>query len=234
LLETYNVERAPIAKQVVTRANQSISEFGPIFEALGMTGGTDYELIKSNMDARCGTDTKAEAQRDALNKAIAFKRYEFDAHGIEMNQRYSSNAIISDGQSEPLFDKDAVLHYQPTTWPGARLPHAWVFDASGRKHSTLDLAGGGAFSLITGLGGEPWAVAAAEVANELGIVIKVHVIGPRQEYVDHSGAWAAAREIRDSGCILIRPDQHVCWRSEAMVDEPGGEIKRVLSKILAR
>lgn len=234
LLETYDTERAPVAKQVVTRANQSISEFGPIFEALGMTGGTDYELIKSNMDARCGTDAKAEAQRDALNKAIAFKRYEFDAHGIEMNQRYSSNAIVCDGQLEPVFKKDAVLHYQPTTWPGARLPHAWVFDLSGRKHSTLDLAGGGTFALFTGLGGETWATAANELSIEFGIVIRVYIIGPRQEYVDHTGSWALAREIKDSGCILTRPDQHVCWRRESIADDPREQIKRVLSKILAK
>jgi 2,4-dichlorophenol 6-monooxygenase len=36
LLETYSQERAPIAKQIVTRANKSIGEFGPIFQALGM------------------------------------------------------------------------------------------------------------------------------------------------------------------------------------------------------
>jgi 2,4-dichlorophenol 6-monooxygenase len=35
LLDTYSQERAPVAKQIVTRANQSIGEFGPIFEALG-------------------------------------------------------------------------------------------------------------------------------------------------------------------------------------------------------
>lgn len=131
LLDTYNVERAPIAKQMVTRANQSIGEFGPIFEALGMTGGTDIQKIKANMDARCGTGPEAEAQRAALNAAIAFKKYEFDAHGVEMNQRYRSSAVVADGQPEPEFAKDADLHYQPTTWPGARIPHAWLFDARG-------------------------------------------------------------------------------------------------------
>jgi 2,4-dichlorophenol 6-monooxygenase len=35
LLDSYSQERAPVAKQIVTRANQSIGEFGPIFEALG-------------------------------------------------------------------------------------------------------------------------------------------------------------------------------------------------------
>src|SRR3712207_1698160 len=32
LLDSYDAERAPIGKQIVTRANQSIDEFGPIFE----------------------------------------------------------------------------------------------------------------------------------------------------------------------------------------------------------
>ncbi len=71
-------ERAPIAKQIVTRANQSIGEFGPIFEALGMTGGTDHETIQANMDARCDATAAGEAQRAALREAIAFKKYEFD------------------------------------------------------------------------------------------------------------------------------------------------------------
>ncbi|MFK7752119.1 MAG: FAD-dependent monooxygenase [Sedimentitalea sp.] len=233
LLDSYSVERAPIAKQIVTRANQSIGEFGPIFEALGMTGGTDYEVIKANMDARCDPSAQAEAQREALNAAIAFKKYEFDAHGIEMNQRYHSAAVVTDGQAEPAFALDADLHYQPTTWPGARLPHVWLYDAKGAKHSTLDLAGGGAFALFTGLGGQAWAEAGADVAHQLGIDLRVYVIGPRQSYVDHTGDWSRAREISDAGCLLTRPDQHVCWRHHALADDPKAELHRVLCAVLA-
>nr|WP_299372846.1 FAD-dependent monooxygenase [uncultured Tateyamaria sp.] len=120
LLDSYSQERAPIAKQIVTRANQSIGEFGPIFQALGMTGGDDVGAIKANMDARCDPGAEAEAQRAALRAAIAFKSYEFDAHGVEMNQRYRSDAIANAGQPEPAFVRDAELHYQPTTWPCAR------------------------------------------------------------------------------------------------------------------
>ncbi len=234
LLDSYNTERAPIAKQIVTRANQSIGEFGPIFEALGMTGGSDIEKIKANMDARCASGPEAEAQRAALNAAIEFKKYEFDAHGVEMNQRYQSDAVVSDGTAAPAFEQDAELHYQPTTWPGARLPHAWVFDKSGGKHSTLDLTGNGQFTLLTGLGGEAWCEAAATVGAELGIEITCHVIGPRQEFVDHTGNWARAREIGDGGCILVRPDHHVCWRSNALTVDPQVDLSRVLSAVLAR
>ncbi|ODT71633.1 MAG: 2,4-dichlorophenol 6-monooxygenase [Pelagibacterium sp. SCN 63-23] len=234
LLDTYSAERAPIARQIVTRANQSIGETGAIFEALGMTGGTDIEKIKASMNARCDSTPAAENQREALRQAIAFKKYEFDAHGVEMNQRYKSAAIATDGQMEPSFELDAELHYQPTTWPGARLPHAWLFDPNGGKHSTLDLAGKGRFTILTGIAGEAWAKAAEKAAAAVGISLVTHVIGPRRALADLEGSWARAREITDSGCVLVRPDHHVAWRAEEMVADPAGELIRVLSAILDR
>lgn len=235
LLESYDAERAPVAKQIVTRANQSIAEFGPIFEALGMSEGVDPVQMQKNLAARTEGTEAAERQREAIRKAIAFKKYEFDAHGVEMNQRYRSNAIVTDGQIEPAFTLDADLHYQPTTWPGARLPHAWLYrHDTGAEISTLDLCGHGRFTLFTGLGGEAWRDAAAAVARELGIDVTVHVIGPRQTYLDHSGDWARASEIRDSGCVLVRPDHHVAWRAEVLPTAPKAELLRVMRAIAAR
>ncbi len=235
LLDSYSAERAPVAKQIVTRANQSIEEFGPIFEALGMTGGSDYKKIQASMEARCNPGADAEKQRAAIRDAIAFKKYEFDAHGVEMNQRYKSDAIVTDGQMEPEFELDAELHYQPTTWPGARIPHVWVSDHdSGAQLSTLDLSGNGQFTVFTGIGGEAWCEAAEKVSKKLGIPIRCHVIGPRQKYVDHTGDWARASEISDTGCLLVRPDQHVAWRADEMQSDPAGELDRVMTTILAR
>jgi 2,4-dichlorophenol 6-monooxygenase len=234
LLETYSQERAPVAKQIVTRANQSIGEFGPIFEALGLTESTDPEVMQANMDKRCDAGGDAERQRAAIREAIAFKKYEFDAHGVEMNQRYKSGAVVTDGQMEPAYELDAELHYQPTTWPGARLPHAWLFDRNGARHSTLDLVGKGRFTLLTGLSGEAWASAAQKVAKALGVELAVHVIGPRRDIVDHHGDWARAREVGEGGCVLVRPDQHVAWRAEELSDNPEAELARVLPAVLHR
>lgn len=234
LLDSYSIERAPVAKQIVTRANQSITEFGPIFKSLGMADGVDPATMEKNLKNRCGDTLEAEAQRTAIREAIAFKKYEFDAHGVEMNQRYRSKAIETDGQMEPDFALDADLHYQPTTWPGARIPHAWLFDDLGGKHSTLDLAGHGVFTLFTGPGGEAWVKAAEEIAAELEIPLEAHVIGPRQKYTDHLGDWALAREVGDTGCVMTRPDQHVCWRQDGLTESPNDELHRVLTKILAR
>jgi 2,4-dichlorophenol 6-monooxygenase len=234
LLESYSSERAPVARQIVTRANQSIAEFGPIFEALGMTGGDDFAKIQASMDARADATPAAERQREALRKAIALKKYEFDAHGVEMNQRYRSGAIVTDGQPEPAFGSDAELHYQPTTWPGARLPHAWLYDRQGVKKSTLDVTGKGRFTLLTGISGRSWADAAKAVGHALGIDLVAHVIGPRQELVDHEGTWAQLREVGDAGCVLVRPDHHVAWRSLDRVSNPAGELTRVLSTVFRR
>jgi 2,4-dichlorophenol 6-monooxygenase len=232
LLDSFSAERAPIAKQIVTRANKSIAEFGPIFQALGMDGGVDHAKIQRNMDGRCDTGDKAEQQREALRKAIAFKKYEFDCHGVEMNQRYSSSAIVPDGVKAPGDGMDMELHYVPTTSPGARLPHVWVFDAHGKQHSTLDLCGKGAFTLITGIGGEAWVEAAKAEGKKRGIAITTRVIGPRRDFEDHTGDWARAREISDGGCLLVRPDQHVAFRSRSASRSAGKELSAAFHTIL--
>ncbi len=232
LLDTYSVERTPVAHQIVTRANQSIGEFGPIFEALGLLGSVDPVVMQQNMDQRCETGDAAEQQREALRAAIAFKKYEFDCHGVEMNQRYASTAVVRDGAAWPAPNADMALHYQATTTPGARVPHAWVWDAAGVRHSVLDLCGKGAFSILTGIGGEGWEAAAKAVGIEFGIKIKVHVIGPRKAMQDHQGEWAGLRETRDSGAVLVRPDQHVCYRVDTLPTDPAAELRRVFTAIL--
>ncbi len=232
LLESFSQERAPIAKQIVTRANQSIGEFGPIFESLGMDGGVDHDKIQRNMDARCDTGERAEKQREALRKAIEFKKYEFDCHGVEMNQRYVSGAIVRENTEAPGKGVDMELHYVPTTWPGARLPHVWVFDKHGQQHSTLDITGKGHFTVLTGIGGEAWGKAAKALGKKLGMKIKVRVIGPRRDFEDHTGDWARAREVSDSGCILVRPDHHVAWRAANVSQSAQSDLSSALMKIL--
>ena len=232
LLDTYSIERSPIAKQIVTRANQSIAEFGPIFEALGLTDTQDPVKMKKNMDERKQNSPKAEKQRQALREAIAFKKYEFDAHGVEMNHRYKSNSVLTEGDKEPEFKKDKELFYQQTTYPGARIPHAWVYDKTGVKHSLLDLCGKGNFSIFTGIGGEEWLKAAKNIETQLGIKIQCNIIGPDQDFEDHAGEWSSIREISDSGLILVRPDQHICWRSKDMISNSSEKLMDVMKKIL--
>jgi 2,4-dichlorophenol 6-monooxygenase len=64
------------------------------------------------------------------------------------------------------------------------LAHVWVYERSGRKVSTLDLCGHGEFTLLTGIGGEAWVLAAGKVGAELCLPIRTHVIGPRRAIED--------------------------------------------------
>jgi 2,4-dichlorophenol 6-monooxygenase len=150
-----------------------------------------------------------------------------------MNQRYASGAVVGDGTTAPA-GENMELYYHATTAPGARLPHAWVYDRQGGKHSTLDLCGRGQFTILTGIGGEGWVKAAETVGKALGLPVRAVTIGPRADYEDHVGDWHKVREIRDGGCLLVRPDQHVAWRSNAAVKDPEGELRRVLSAVLGR
>jgi 2,4-dichlorophenol 6-monooxygenase len=233
LLDSYDAERAPIAKQIVERANKSIGEFGPIFGALGMLDTTDPKQMKANMEKLKDDNPSAIKQREALRNAIAHKSYEFNCHGVELNQRYKSDAVVSDGTAMPKYRRDAELYYQATTWPGTKLPHAWVFK-TGEKLSTLDLIGKGKFTLITGIGGEAWVRAAKAISKAQGIAIETRVIGTGCDYDDFFGDWANACEIDEAGCLLVRPDGYIALRHAKAARNADGVLGDALAQILGR
>ncbi|MEU0407762.1 FAD-dependent monooxygenase [Streptomyces griseorubiginosus] len=227
LLDTYTAERAPIGKQVVTRANQSIGETAPIFEALDGLSPQTPEQLWANIAARKDAGEAAEKQRAKLREAIAFKVYEFNAHGVDLNQRYASDAIVPDGTPPETFTRDPELHHQPTSRPGARIPHAWLTSGT-RTVSTLDTVGKGRFTLLTGIGGEGWLRAAEAQDVEIATV----VVGPGQEYEDPYGDWARLSEISDAGALLVRPDGFVAFRHATAAPDAGALLSDALRRIL--
>ena len=233
LLDSYDLERAPVGKQIVLRANKSIEEFGPIFDALGLVGESDPEVMRRHIAARTANTPEAAEQRSKLRAAVELKDYEFNTHGVELGQRYASGAVVPDGTPEPEYTRDRELYYHPTTWPGARLPHVWL-GRDGQRVSTHDLAGKGRFCLLTGIAGEQWAEAAMKVADDLGVEVAAYVIGPGREYTDLYDDWVRAREVGEDGCVLVRPDAHVAWRAAALATDPAAELHRVLTSVLAR
>ncbi|WP_299775071.1 FAD-dependent monooxygenase [uncultured Tateyamaria sp.] len=233
LLDTYTTERAPVAKQIVTRANKSLGDFPPIAMALGLPKAKSIDEMYSNMAARKDSTPEAEAQRTALRDAIAGTDYVYNAHGVEMNQRYDSTAIVADG-SEPETFADEELYHQASTRPGASVPHAWVYRQDGQQVSTKDLCGQGGFTLLTGLGGEGWHAAADAVREAYGVEVAVHVIGPGQALEDHYGSFANVRGTTDSGALLVRPDFHVAYRCDAISAAAAGDLTVAMGRILGR
>jgi len=236
LLGSYDTERAPVARQIVERANKSIRDTGRILEALGLTDTSDVARLHERLAALRAAGSDGEKTRHAMREAIASKSYEFNAHGVEHNHRYTSTAVIPDGTPMPEFTRDPELYAQPTTWPGAKLPHAWV-TRDGAQVSTLDLGGKGRFTIYTGIGGDGWAQAAATLSAELGIDMPVVSIGPGQPFEDPYGTWAELREVPDDGVILTRPDLYVAYRAAAApatAHEATAHLRTALTSVLGR
>lgn len=231
LLDTYTVERAPVAQQIVTRSNQSAREFGALFDALGIEPGQSTAQMYAAIESRKDNTAEGATKRAAVREAMELKHYEFNAHGVEMGQFYTSDAVASDGTQLPAPQRDPELYYEPSTVPGARLPHVWVGDAH-EKYSTHDLADYTQFALFTGITGESWAEAAEAVSKQLNISITTIVIGPGQEYTDLYFDWERIRGVEEDGAVLVRPDKHVGWRIQQLPEDPEASLLNAVSSMM--
>jgi hypothetical protein len=181
---------------------------------------------------------KGDTRRKQLREALRVVDLEFHGQGRETNHTYSSSAVRVEEELEPfqVFDRDPITYHQVSTYPGRRLPHIWLTKRipDGPLISTIDLAGKCRFTLFTGIGGEAWKSAAPKVAECLGVPFKCYSIGMYQDYEDTYFEWARLREIDENGCILVRPDRFIGWRSKGMVSDPEGSLILILRKILGR
>ena len=231
LLDSYTLERAPVGEQIVARANQSRIDYAPLREVFS-TAGADDPVAAGLAKIRAKTPEGAKT-RAALFEAVKLKSYEFNAEGVELNQRYASAAVIPDlTAGEERWARDPQLYLQATTRPGAKVPHAWLVDERGRRVSTLDVTGKGMFTLLTGLSGEAWVAAARSL--DLPFLRTVVVGDPGCE--DLYGYWMAVREVEEAGALLVRPDGYVAWRvSEPVYDAATAEarLREALATLLA-
>ncbi|MBH3434595.1 FAD-dependent monooxygenase [Pseudomonas citronellolis] len=234
LLDSYSAERQPVGRQVVDRAMESVRNMLPISNALGFKPGQSEAEGWNSLHELSADSPLGRERRAALEKAIQLQHYQFSCHGVELGQRYRSGAVLADGSEEPAYTRDRELYYHPTTWPGAHLPHAWLHDTAGRKLSTLDLCGQGRLTLLTGHGGDAWCRAAETLGRELGIDLAVRRIGLGLDYEDSYGDWARLREIDEDGCLLVRPDQHVAWRSQGAAADAEAVLLGAVRAVLAR
>lgn len=219
LLSTYSTERQPVGHSIISRANQALRDHLKIMEPLGILASTPAERQAIQAEFRSATRGGA-ARRKAFQEGIANGEHEFHGLGIEMAQHYKSAAIFDADEEIPFVSqaKDEVLDYIPNTYPGNRLPHAWLNkEIPTDAISTQDLAGHGEFTLFTGIGGEAWKEAASVVSKELKLRINVHSIGYHQDWEDVYLTWAKVRGVDESGAILVRPDRFVAWRANEVL-----------------
>jgi 2,4-dichlorophenol 6-monooxygenase len=237
LLDTYTAERQPVGAQGVDRAITSLGDMAAVDAALGFEPGHTAEDGWAALAELDDPGPRGAQRRQVLNEAIALTDYQFNAHGLELGYRYTSEAIVdieAAPSPQPVEPDAALLRYRPTTKPGARVPHARL-EHDAVPVSTLDLVDGLGFALLTGPGGQPWMHAAAEISSQLDIPITVHLIGRGTDGpADPYGEWAALREVESDGCVLVRPDRHVAWRYRRFDTAAPKALCAAMEYILAR
>lgn len=240
ILESFSKERQPVGLGVVTRANQGIRDHIPVWDALGFTKSTVKDRMMFFQTLSKPTQEGKE-RRKRLDAAIEWTSQEFHGIGVEMNHYYESDAVDLDDEiaakcTTPEWPKQSTLYHLSTTFPGHRLPHAWLnHKVPSKKHvSTIDLAGHGVFCLLTGIGGKKWKEAAKSVNSELRVEVRAYGIGWGQEYVDVYRDWEKKREIEEDGAILVRPDRFTCWRAMQIDGDGAKKLSGVMRKILGR
>jgi 2,4-dichlorophenol 6-monooxygenase len=166
----------------------------------------------------------ASGNREQIAAAIANQAEHFDMFGLQLGFAYASGALVADDGEQPARTL-SIRDYVPSALPGARVPHTWVTRA-GVRVSTLDLFAYGRFTLVTGPAGERWTEAAAGP-----VPCDYLTIG--RDIDDADGQWMTLLDIEPDGALLVRPDQHVAWRSRHGVTDPVGTVARALASILS-
>jgi hypothetical protein len=158
----------------------------------------------------------------------------FSELNVEYGYSYQSAAIVPDGSAAPA-PADEIRVYQPSTRPGAPLPHAWVDDEDGHRRPIKDLVAPGRFLLIAGEDGQAWCEAARQLAAEANLPLDALCIGHLDgDLYDPRCTWLRHRQIAGGGAVLVRPDRFIAWRHPAGTGDPRAALAAALSQILAR
>ncbi len=76
--------------------------------------------------------------------------------------------------------------------------------------------------------------AAAAVARKSGVPIEVIEVSDQSAVRDVDQNWRHLRAVSADGAILVRPDQHVGWRSVGASDNAQAILAAALAKILQK
>jgi len=113
LLDSYELERKPLAIRNTTYARQFADSIG---------------LFDADTCLEASTPEGEQARRLASDYLNGHVRREFNIPGVTFGGRYDqSPLIVADGTRPP---EDAANTYTPSACPGGRPPHAWMPDGS--------------------------------------------------------------------------------------------------------
>ena len=149
------------------------------------------------------------ARIDLAALADREQRWSNDLLGIELGYSYRhSPLVIDEAGAGPDLES---FSYEPTTWPGSRLPHLWLADGTPLQDHL-----GRRFTLLL-VDGEDRVGNLPAAFRDLGVPFDTFaVVSP-----------AAAEVLEGYSLTLVRPDLHVAWRGHEPPTDPRELVARV-------
>jgi 2-polyprenyl-6-methoxyphenol hydroxylase-like FAD-dependent oxidoreductase len=141
-----------------------------------------------------------EAARNEVTALIFEKKVsELKSMGAQLGYQYNESPIVVHQPDPP---QSTAGDYIPTASPGSRLPHVWIDDTT----SLYDRLGPW-FTLITTVDGVDTSALEA-AARDRGFPLEVYAPG-----------LPDLAEMYEAKLVLVRPDQHVAWRGDAVPED---------------
>ncbi len=189
LLESYEAERRPVGAINVKAS-----------------GGGTTGRMKWRSAYRPNIEDDTPEGKAALDHLLTIARDEapksFRVVGAELGYRYRASSVICD---EPGGPEPKIEMYEPTSWPGARLPHVWLKPGELSVHDCIE----DGYTLLR-LG--------KSKADASGLQTAFERIGAPFFVLDLDNE--ASRQVYGIDYLIVRPDLHVVWRGNALPENP--------------
>jgi 2-polyprenyl-6-methoxyphenol hydroxylase-like FAD-dependent oxidoreductase len=152
-----------------------------------------------------GDDTHegAAARKNLVHVAAVEQPKSNEMIGAELGYRYVDSPVVCDIPGGP---EHRFRVYEPTTWPGARLPHVWLADGT-PVQDRIPFEG---YTLLR-LGGTR--------VDSSGLEKAMRAVGAPFSLLEMPDE--PAREIYGYDLILLRPDMHIVWRGVRLPPDAG-------------
>ncbi|WP_374022384.1 FAD-dependent monooxygenase [Mycobacterium sp. HNNTM2301] len=238
LLDTYETERRPVVTRFAEQSTNNHFMLDQVTEPLGITNRSLHQatelagklslswvpdrMVAAVADALTYAQTsrtksllrhgaRGRRLRQHITDAVPGQEEHFVASGLEFGYAYTSSLIDT---SEGRCPDSDVAFYQPTTQPGARLPHALVTTQDGSHVSTHDVLANTGLTLFTA-DPQGWSVSLAETP----MTVPITVVALSAANTDDRVALIDLFEAGERGAVVARPDGHVVWRTNIDVSE---------------
>jgi 2,4-dichlorophenol 6-monooxygenase len=234
LLDSYEAERRPVDERNAQRSLENALNHFAIGAALGVSPENTAEQNMRQLQRMWSGRPEDAGHRASVLRAMRAQSMEFSELNVEYGYCYESAAVVPEACAVPA-PVDEVRVYQPSTRPGAPLPHAWIEDEDGNRRPIKDLVAPGRFLLIAGEDGLAWCDAAAKLAADAQVPMDAVQIGHLDgDLYDPRCTWLRHRQIASDGAVLVRPDRFIGWRHHAGTSDARAALAAALSQLLGR